>query len=506
MNNSEISIDGVQLRRVLSFKRWLETNIKTEKSLINTFFLKYLYRLVETIENITSVDLFINYKSNSVPSVEVGKMQKMAKSLIDSGFISNYFIINRLPDEPKFNFIEAKFGSLINSSSAGTVKDENSAGVAGADLFAPEKAMIKCFGESIERTCIYHYREENLIFDSYKNLQRNALNPKDLSSFSKNQLLKEEFSKFRVNNDSVFGWVMGESLLTRKNILIPAQLVYLSYRKKYPRESIIRFPISTGASAHTSEKDAISKSICEIIEREAFMIYYLNELSPPILDLKNIDDAEFQKVYEMFKRHKLEFYILDISTDIPVATFAVLIIDKTGLGPEVVISTKTGFLIKETILGAIAEALKSWQGMRRSLDSNVKKKINENEITTLGERAYYWSQKQYSQKIDFFLRGKKKYIDLRNTDLSLVSNLEKVLEYFKKNNIETYCVDTTIKEARKIGFISKMALIPKLHPLYLNEKFPYLGGERLYNVPVKLGYLSKPKNEYELNKIPHPHI
>lgn len=51
-----------------------------------------------------------------------------------------------------------------------------------------------------------------------------------------------------------------------------------------------------------------------------------------------------------------------------------------------------------------------------------------------------------------------------------------------------------------------MTIIPELQPLYLDERYPYFGSDRLYSVPVKLGYLKNPNNENTLNKFPHPFL
>jgi ribosomal protein S12 methylthiotransferase accessory factor len=57
-----------------------------------------------------------------------------------------------------------------------------------------------------------------------------------------------------------------------------------------------------------------------------------------------------------------------------------------------------------------------------------------------------------------------------------------------------------------MGFRVVKVVIPNLHPLYLDEKHPYLGGKRLYDVPVKLGFLKNPRKEDEFNKISHPFL
>ena len=65
-------------------------------------------------------------------------------------------------------------------------------------------------------------------------------------------------------------------------------------------------------------------------------------------------------------------------------------------------------------------------------------------------------------------------------------------------------MEVTLPEIRNIGFRVVKTIVPKLQPLYLWEQFKYLGGERLYQVPVTLGYFQSRLPEKDLNPTPHP--
>jgi ribosomal protein S12 methylthiotransferase accessory factor len=69
-------------------------------------------------------------------------------------------------------------------------------------------------------------------------------------------------------------------------------------------------------------------------------------------------------------------------------------------------------------------------------------------------------------------------------------------------------VDITpnIAAVRHTAFKVVMVIIPELQPMHLDERHPYLGGERLYQMPVTLGYKDRPSREEELNPFPHPFL
>lgn len=84
-----------------------------------------------------------------------------------------------------------------------------------------------------------------------------------------------------------------------------------------------------------------------------------------------------------------------------------------------------------------------------------------------------------------------------NTTLKIVS--DKLLS----KHHEHYYVDITVPEAKKAGLFVVKVIVPKLQPLYLDEGYPYLGGERLRQIPL---ILDKQVRIRRLNNVPHPFL
>src|SRR3989344_5348910 len=293
-----------------------------------------------------------------------------------------------------------------------------------------------------------------------------------------------------------------KALITGNEILLPAQLLYIPYLYQNP-EPLIRFPISTGAAAGETLNDASYRGICEIIERDAFMIAYLNKTPSPKIDLQSISDKTIRRIRNILKRYKLELIIIDLTNDLEVPVFASILLDKTGLGPAVSVGLKAGFDIKETMVGAIEESLMMRSWIRdKFIYTDPKYKRGKN-IITIEDRAHFWFPVSSIKYLDFWLKNENfKKINVKNLRSSN-NNLEKATLLLRERGIDAIYVDIIDKEIKKYNFKVVKVIIPKLCPLYLDEGHPYLGVERLYNVPVKMRFFRNKKTENQLNKIPH---
>lgn len=427
-------------------------------------------------------------------------LERIARFVNDNkNFITKVYRIRNYNDEPK----------LFAYSASYKTKDNDPEAVAsGVSLFNKNRALIRLLGETLERHCLdnFYEQEQKFITARISKLTKPLLAPLKIVSFSKKQLQSKSFQKFIIREDSKFKWIVGFSLFHKTKVLIPAQLVFTSYQN-ISGEPWIRMPISTGAASDTSLERAIYTGICEVVERDAFMISYLNKLSSPTVNLASLEDETINQIIPVFNRYRLELIVREITTDIKIPVFMAITLDKTGHGPAVSIGLKAGFNIKETIIGAIEESLmvRSWQRDRFIYGATIQKKPRI--IRTIEDRAYYWFKRKSIDYLDFWLESKNTNRLNLNTKLS-DKNKEFIMavSLLEKANVEVYYVDITHSKMKKLGFRVVKVIIPQLQPLYLDEKYPYFGGSRLYDVPVKLGLLNSPNQEKQLNKIPHPFL
>lgn len=401
-------------------------------------------------------------------------------------------------DEPQLHQYSVYLKDKYNPTN-GEDNDSTASGIS----FKKENAIIKLLGETMERYSLTINNNKDFIYESYNELNKTneALNPEDVI-----QVLDKKISPHKINSAKLH-WIRGKSIISNNETLVPAQLVYVPY--VYERtEPYLQTSISTGAAAGTSLGTAIYRGLCEVIERDSFMIHYLNKIPSPLIDLQDLakKDKNLNKIITILNRYKLVLFVLDITTDLRMPTFAAIIIDKSGLGPAVSVGLKSGLDIKQDIIGAIEESLMTRSWIRDKfiyLEPNYKR---EKLIRTIDDRASFWFSLDSIKYLDFWLKNNKvKKINIKTFKYS-GKELENTIKLLKDKKIEAIYVDITDKKIKKYNFVVVKVIIPQLQPLYLDEKYPYLEGVRLYDAPVKMGVLKTPKIKSQLNKIPHPFL
>lgn len=407
-------------------------------------------------------------------------------------------------DEPKFYQYTAQLCDVGLFSDVHT----HDKFVGGASLIE-EYAMMKTIGEAVERYCLSIYKKYNLFYESYENIKNIALNPCEVVSFSKQQFGLPEFKNFKLDNNSKLYWTIGYSIFRKKYIFVPAQLVYVPY--KFENEKIIRFPITTGAASGSSLAGALFRGICEVVERDAFMINYLNQLSGKLVDTAAFNNDAINKMMEEYKNYNIETCVFDITTDTNIPTMMCILIDRSGEGPAVSVGLKCHLNPREAIIGCLEEAQPARPWIRSMMLKgehnlkNVKKQMKT--ISTVEERGILWSDRDMVKHLNFLFK-KRKFVRIKNHTTylgkSIIENLKILLNTLQNKVSDIIFVDVTTADIRKLGFKVVKLIIPNLQPLYLDERYRYLGGGRLYKVPQIMGYGKGSKNM--LNDIPHPFL
>lgn len=445
------------------------------------------------IRNSTGKEASVN-KILPLISKFINKKHKIIK---DIDRIHEYF------DDPKF----FHFGAILFPVSDKTQEETLSNSVGGYSFFSEDEALLKCIGETLERYSLRTYNKKGFCTSLYKDVKGKALNPETIVNFSPSQKKKKGFEIFNFDDNTLFSWQMGFDLMRGKSIFIPAQLIYLTY-KLNSAEKWISLPITTGAAGGSTIQSAIVRGIYEAIEREAFIIYYLNKLPGRKVDMMYVHDTRIKYCADVIRSYNLKLNIFDITTDLGIPTFLSVIIDETGIGPAINLGLKTHMNSYIAILGSIEEALHPRSWIRRKVEENPQllKNMSYRHINTLEDRALLWYDKRNIKKLSFLLDQPRKKVKLQIKDYSFSEQLDILLKLLKINNINIYYVDVTPRIIKENNYYIVKTILPQLQPFYLIEDFPYHGGTRLYTLPKKLGYFNHETTEKSLNKYPHPFL
>ena len=497
--------------KVIPLLNWIEqdyiSKIRFSPSFLKKTFSKALSNHLKFLEKITGKRFYVESKDSFSPKISQ-RVKELLSYLFEKKIVARLYRAKNLPDEPK----TVSYYFQLNPIKVYPNKEYALHGSCGGCAPDSDTALMRACAEAFERHSVATCRKEKFIKESYLRLrEKGAVDPLRFVPFSKNQLQKKtNYYKLILNlRKTEINWIEAKNLFDNKRYFVPAQLSCIFYEslKDEPR---LRQVSTNGAAAGSSWEHATYAALSEAIERDALLIHYLNKISPPQISPESIKDPKINKLLETYKRYNLKVYILDITTDIKIPTLMVLAFDRTKKGPAVSIANKADFNPEETIFDILYDLLRVRPAMRLRLNKENFAKINKiyPDIRTIPERLLLWSQPKMVKNIEFLTRGKKKpvsEIGFSSEETDFGKKLEILKGALKSAGInEAYIIDITSQEARENKIWVAMSLVPALYPLYLNEGFKYLGVERLYQVPVKLGYFKKPKSEEEINKVPHP--
>ena len=373
------------------------------------------------------------------------------------------------------------------------------------------RALMKAIGECIERYCSAQYEKETLPLNSYKELTQEAVCPESFALFSEKQYAVPGFHFTKFEPHTPVRWVKGVSLVTQKEILVPASFVYVPYQFDPPDEPSIMNPISTGLACASSRKGTIYKGILEVIERDAFMITWQNRITPVCLDLSSVEDPFAQKFLDEFDHLPFEIHALVLTLDIDVPVILVLISSESGQAPYTVAGLGADCDMRRALVLALEEAFLTFLGMGREArlhTEGMELGPGQSNITNLDLHGLaHAASLVLQQSMKFLTESDVKQPIQDYPDVSSHSIDEKIsylVDQFAGRGYDIIYHDLTTLDVDEAGFKVGRVVIPGFQPLDINHRQRHLGGKRLYEVPVAMGLRREPLNEEGLNSFPHP--
>lgn len=212
----------------------------------------------------------------------------------------------------------------------------------------------------------------------------------------------------------------------------------------------------------------LHRAIYELIERDAFAIYYFNRLTPKKIIFEDL--IELKQLTRLLRNYSFEIHLLDISLDIRVPICMCILEDKSGILPRFTIGIKAGDDPLKVAEGAILESLQSLVAIRKV--SKQPKKSCPNQLKIM----HYWMDKDPHIGLPFFFDTKT------TTKLTPINKLEDCLFAAGISDIFYRIVYDSH------GIFVIQAAIPELVRLPFGKvEFSKRNVSRLSAVPVKLG-------------------
>lgn len=419
-----------------------------------------------------------------------------------TGLIRWVFDIPTEPGEPKL------FNASVKMADTARYNPQPCYDNNGGSGLTREEARGAAIGEGLERYCCSVYDSSDLLFGSAAELSRYHYlrRPSEFALFHQEQ----PGTYPRPTDDTRIAWAWGWSLTRCRPTLVPASLVYMPYFPCFSEqgEQVAGPSVSTGLACARSVDEAVLKGVYECIERDAFMIVWMNRLPVPRVEIDS--HPYLVTLYEdRLRRDALRYELFRTTTDVQVSSFLCLLIDERRSPPMICAGGAAGLDPVRAAAKALTEAVQTREWVK-FLGGNNRKFQFASDFGDIREFEHHVALYGYGDMlhaVEFLLDESSTCpADWENGSTGdVIRDLQHVVDLLAAMDLEVIALDLTTPDVRDCGFHVTRAIVPELQPLDADYLHRFMGGRRLYEVPQRLGYTECATKIESLNPYPHPY-
>ena len=417
------------------------------------------------------------------------------------GVIRNLSKINRGVEEPTPPVIYQATLSHFDYRVAPT--EERAA--AGQGL-TDNDAIRAAIGEAIEHYCAAHINEQTNRLAKFADLGGQAITPPEFVLYSESQYQRKNFPYHRWSPEDEVTWTPMTELPNGQQVFAPTSLVYLS-SPATRNEDILTLSTSNGLAAGPTLEFAILNGLYELIERDGFIISWMNKLPAPRVEFAQTPGLAGE-IATHYKPFGTEIRVFNISTDIPVYVMMAIALDTTGQGPAALVGLGCHLDPRVALLKAVLEVCQVRPAERqRFKDDPPQTKFKSYEdVHTLNDHSAFLTDPARLTEFSFLLDNKRmqRLEELENRAQGSVElDLKTCVDSLVKSGSRVAYADLTTSDIVDYGLRVVRTVATGLQPIHFGFGEERLGGRRLFEVPQKLGF-GEVRSEADLNPCPHP--
>jgi bacteriocin biosynthesis cyclodehydratase domain-containing protein len=273
-------------------------------------------------------------------------------------------------------------------------------------------------------------------------------------------------------------WSPAWSLRDQRFRYLPTGLLYFFYEDFHTD--------SNGCAAGNSREEAIVQGFLELVERDAYAIWWYNRLLRPEVDLSEFDDSYIRDIKSQFADHGRKIWVLDITSDLGVPTYVAMMHwiedgkENLEFGSGAHFDRRIALLRSLTELSqflSIGEG--GLRGDRSTLDGVTPLKVENYPFLLPAPHSAAPPPLGMNVPLD-----------------SVKEQVEACVEVARRAGYDFLVLDQTRPDV-EVPVVR--VIVPGLRHFY--KRF---GPGRLFDVPVKMGWLEQPRREDELTPfLPH---
>ena len=285
----------------------------------------------------------IEYKETSIreytPSETLARVEKM-KIIGEEGIVPKIFRADAID---RFGIpVYLSFSKKVNGE--GIDLDFTHAGKGATE----EEAKCSAIFEAIERYSAKMDGSEKFLVGKSGTIENSVI----LEKFVPGNNVSKEASL-----EKILEWTEVNIAGVNETRYVPANYIYFPYRPISEEISMILPHDTNGLAAGNSISEALVHATYEVVEKDAFCIFWNNNTVYPNVNLNELQNNQLTEILAILKKNKVRVIVKDITTDINIPSFAAILDCREIEEPAFVYGSGAHLDPEVAILRAITEAL-----------------------------------------------------------------------------------------------------------------------------------------------------
>jgi ribosomal protein S12 methylthiotransferase accessory factor len=387
-----------------------------------------------------------------------------------------------------------------NFSARPETVDELRAGLSGGSFgkgSTAEQGEASALMEAIERYSGIFQGDEIRVTRPFAQFPANeAIRPNDVLLFSETQYRRDQAHAAHADDGQIalafdatapIDWSPMWSLRDERFRYLPTSLLYFFYRG-----GAYQFQAdSNGCAAGNTLAEAIVQGFLELVERDAYAIWWYNRVQRPQIDLDAFDDAYIRDLKVQLAGIGRRVWLLDITNDLGIPSF-VTVAHWTENGQEFIdFGSGAHFDARVAALRAMTELNQFLSiGLMGMRDARP-----ERQTPNQGSEDVLFHLRDHSYLIPSDGPAVRPDLVSKFGDLDTRGQVAACVDVARQAGLDFLVLDQTRPD---IDVPVVRVVVPGLRHFY--RRF---APGRLYDVPVKLGWCDRALSEHDLNPL-HP--
>lgn len=418
------------------------------------------------------------------------------------GAVNKLLSLNTDHEGITYSFVAGHNFGMVRDS-IGLLKS-NMRGQSGGKGRTEVQAKVSGVCEALERFSGVYTPDIPEVTSTFADLPKRGLNPMDILGYSEAQYagrkewnadprnrLQQVPLKFDENREIKFtpAW----SLTHQEEVLVPSGMAWFGH------PDIDAYPYcvadSNGGAAGNTLDEAVLQGLCEVYERDAVALWWFNRVARPGVDLDSFGSDYIAKLKAFYAERDRDVWVIDLSNDLTaVRTFGAF-------------SRRHGHPVQDIMMGFGAHPDPNIALFRALTELNqflpfVAERDDEGNTVYMTDDAatIEWCSTRTVEEDPWLLP---------HPDLPMLTkqDLDKQQEVPRRlDEVVQRCVDDLAKSGVETIVVNQTRpdielAVAKVFCPGMRHFWKRTGPGRLYDVPVKLGWLETPRREDELNPI-----